>query len=453
LLLFIFGAIGFFENSMALWVIDPAHSAGMKVLMAQGFIAAGLFLIISVASMKIDVNRFSMHGVYRNRLVRAFLGGARAGRKADPFTDFDPADNCRVSELEAKKNNRRVLYPVINVTLNLVGGENLAWQERKASSFIITPFYCGSGALGVEVPGNVTTSNPRRWKGAYVETKDYGGKEPDLNDDKTGISLGTAITISGAAASPSMGYASAPATAFLMTLFNVRLGAWLANPAAKIQKEEVKAGPTSALKPLLTEALGQTDAKSENVYLSDGGHFDNLGIYEMVRRRCRYILVVDADADEAFKFEDLARSVRFAAIDLDAKIEFESIKMKSVHEATATSDTFAIGKITYAESNPEDSSWLIYIKPTYYYETAPVDVRSYGAVNSAFPHETTLDQWFGETQFESYRGLGEYLMCKLYEKQLPKMKPKLAAGTVRKEHTLADFFKVVTSQRRRRVPA
>src|SRR5262249_37728565 len=150
-------------------------------------------------------------------------------------------------------------------------------------------------------------------------------------------------------------------------------GAWLANPAAKIGKAAVKAGPTSALKPLLTEALGLTDATSDNVYLSDGGHFDNLGIYEMIRRRCRYMLVVDADEDEKFAFEDLARAVRFAAIDLDAKIEFASIKMKSRLEATATSETFAIGKITYAES-PKDTSWLVYLKPTYYFESAPVDV-------------------------------------------------------------------------------
>ena len=198
-----------------------------------------------------------------------------------------------------------------------------------------------------------------------------------------------------------------------MTLFNVRLGAWLANPAAGINKEEVKDGPTSALKPLLTEAFGLTDAKSENVYLSDGGHFDNLGVYEMIRRRCRHILVVDADADDAFAFEDLARSVRFAAIDLNAKIEFESIRMKTSRQATADSETFAIGKITYAES-PNDTSWLIYIKPTYYYETAPVDVRSYGAVNADFPHESTLDQWFGESQFESYRRLGYYLTDKMF---------------------------------------
>ena len=67
-------------------------------------------------------------------------------------------------------------------------------------------------------------------------------------------------------------------------------------------------------------------------------------------------------------------------------------------------------------------------------------MRSYGAANPAFPHETTLDQWFGEAQFESYRRLGEYLMCKLYEEQLPKIVPKLAAG-----HTLAQFFTAVRS--------
>lgn len=439
LMLVVISAVGLFANAMGVWVIDQAHSAdGHKILIAQGFIAAGLFLIIAVAAMKIDVNRFSMHGVYRNRLVRAFLGGARASRRADPFTDFDPADNHRMSGLKAQKNNRSVLYPVINVTLNLVGGENLAWQERKASSFIITPLYCGGAILGNEVTGRAAANNPREWTGAYVETKDYGGKEPDLNDNKTGISLGTAITISGAAASPSMGYNSAPSTAFLMTLFNVRLGAWLANPAAEIPKEAVKAGPTSALKPLLTEALGLTDVKSDNIYLSDGGHFDNLGIYEMIRRRCRYLLVVDADADEKFDFEDLARSVRFAAIDLDAKIEFAAIKMKPAREARETDPTFAIGKITYAES-PADPSWLIYLKPTYFCEEAPIDVRSYGAVNPTFPHETTLDQWFGESQFESYRRLGEYLMGKLCEEQLSKIEPKLAVGSVRR-HTLEQFF-------------
>ena len=239
--------------------------------------------------------------------------------------------------------------------------------------------------------------------------------------------------------SPSMGYASAPATAFLLTLFNVRLGAWLANPAAKIGKAEVKAGPTSALRPLLTEALGLVDAKSANVYLSDGGHFDNLGIYEMIRRRCRYILVVDADADEKFDFEDLARSVRFAGVDLDAKIEFEFVKMKSVHRPLRppTRSPLAKSRMRRARTTQAGSSTLSRPTTTRLHR---FDVRSYGAANPAFPHETTLDQWFGEAQFESYRRLGEYLMCKLYEEQLPKIVPKRAAG-----HTLAQFFTAVRS--------
>ena len=433
-----------FADAMGSWLAGLDNwSGGHEVLIAQGFIAAALFLIIAIAAMKIDVNRFSMHGVYRNRLVRAFLGGARASRAVDPFTDFDPADNRRVSELRAQKNGRRVLYPVINVTLNLVGGQNLAWQERKASSFIITPFYCGSAILGDKITGAATANSPQKWTGAYVETKDYGSNEPDLDRETTGISLGTAITISGAAASPSMGYNSSPATAFLMTLFNVRLGAWLANPAAEIPKSEVQAGPTSALKPLLTEALGLTDAKSDNVYLSDGGHFDNLGIYEMIRRRCRYILVVDADQDENFDFGDLARSVRFAAIDLNAKIEFTSIKMVPMQEAKEDSVTFAVGQITYAES-PAERSVLVYLKPTYFYQTAPIDVRSYGTTSPTFPHETTLDQWFGEAQFESYRRLGEYLMGKLYDVQLPKMQPPLPQGD-EKGHTLEQFFTAAAS--------
>ena len=433
-----------FADAMGGWLAGLDNwSGGHEVLIAQGFIAAALFLIIAIAAMKIDVNRFSMHGVYRNRLVRAFLGGARASRAVDPFTDFDPADNRRVSELRAQKNGRRVLYPVINVTLNLVGGQNLAWQERKASSFIITPFYCGSAILGDKITGAATANSPQKWTGAYVETKDYGSNEPDLDRETTGISLGTAITISGAAASPSMGYNSSPATAFLMTLFNVRLGAWLANPAAEIPKAEVQAGPTSALKPLLTEALGLTDAKSDNVYLSDGGHFDNLGIYEMIRRRCRYILVVDADQDENFDFGDLARSVRFAAIDLNAKIEFTSIKMVPMQEAKEDSVTFAVGQITYAES-PAERSVLVYLKPTYFYQTAPIDVRSYGTTSPTFPHETTLDQWFGEAQFESYRRLGEYLMGKLYDVQLPKMQPPLPQGD-EKGHTLEQFFTAAAS--------
>ena len=112
------------------------------------------------------------------------------------------------------------------------------------------------------------------------------------------------MTISGAAASPNMGYHSSPAVSFVMTFFNVRLGWWLPNPKFSDDKLLQKREPESALKPLFFEATGQTTEERDWIYLSDGGHFDNLGLYEMIRRRCRKIVVVDASADEEQEYDE-----------------------------------------------------------------------------------------------------------------------------------------------------
>src|SRR5262249_35488523 len=187
---------------------------------------------------------------------------------------FDENDNLRVHELwrrgdKIKPNNWRPFH-VVNMALNLAKGEDLAWQERKAESFTASPLHSGSGKLG------------------YRDSRTYG--------DGDGISLGTAVAISGAAASPNMGYHSSPPLALLLTLFNVRLGWWLGNPGNAGKETYARSGPPFALKPLLFELLGQTTDKADYVYLSDGGHFENLALYEMVRRRCRYIVVIDAGA-------------------------------------------------------------------------------------------------------------------------------------------------------------
>jgi hypothetical protein len=214
-----------------------------------------------------------------------------------------------------------------------------------------------------------------------------------------------------------------------MTLFNVRLGAWMPNPAIASEADQAKSRPTNALRALLSEAFGQTNDRSDNVYLSDGGHFDNLGIYEMIRRRCRYIIVVDADADKDFAFADLGKAVRQVVIDLEADIHFETIRLVSRATATDELPTCAIARISYR--NPNSQGWLIYLKPTYFYETAPVDIRAYGATNPDVPHESTVDQWFSESQFESYRRLGHYMTHRLD-----------GGGVAYKD--LAAFFKTVT---------
>src|ERR1019366_9431700 len=107
-----------------------------------------------------------------------------------------------------------------------------------------------------------------------------------------------------------MGYHSSPAIGFLVALLNVRLGWWLGNPGQEGAATFRMEGPGFAIWPLLSETFGLTTDAKPYVYLSDGGHFENLGLYEMVRRRCRFILVVDAGCDKDFAFEDLGNAVR-----------------------------------------------------------------------------------------------------------------------------------------------
>ena len=369
----------------------------------------GALILIAIAGWlawwlgrHINVNRFSMHAVYRNRLVRAFLGTARPSRTPDPFTGFDPRDNPRMADLGDVAKTPRKLFPVINVTLNVTEAGRNAWSERKGESFTITP--CAAGAAYLLRQEDADAGNAAR--GAYVRTSVYAGSEKETGPGEVprGLSLGSAIALSGAAASPSMGYHTSPATAFLMTLFNVRLGAWLPNPAVAQTEQLARAKAPNALVTLLRELGGMSSDKGNAVYLSDGGHFENLGLYEMVRRRCRYVVVVDAGADPSAGFQDLGNAVHKIRIDQDIEIKFHPTpRISSRGHPADPFYWYAYAQIAYPEGG--EPGELIYIKPSDLPDM-PMDVRAYRNVNDSFPHQPTYDQFFSESQFESYRQLG-----------------------------------------------
>jgi hypothetical protein len=377
-----------------------------------------LALLALVVSYFVNVNRFSLHAMYRSRLIRAYLGASNAKRNPHPFTGFDENDNLKMWELQERpvgeERRDRPPFHIVNVALNLVAGRNLAWQERKAASFTISPLHCGSGIEDI----------------GYRRSRSYGG--PD------GMSLGTAMTISGAAASPNMGYHSSPLVTLIMTLFNARLGWWLGNPGTAGDKTFSGDGPRLALQPLVAEAFGLTDDYSRHVYLSDGGHFENLGLYEMIRRRCQMIVVSDAGCDKDFKFEDLGNALRKIRIDLEVEIEF--FVLPRLYKFADEQGTIicnpdepygAIGTITYPEldgSGERLEGVLLYLKPAMHGDE-PTDVLNYRATHDSFPHEPTSDQWFSESQFESYRRLGLHIVTKEID--------RLRASTDRK----ADIFK------------
>jgi hypothetical protein len=237
----------------------------------------------------------------------------------------------------------------------------------------------------------------------------------NYQSEERAISLGTAIAISGAAANPNMGYHSSTFVTFLMTLFNVRLGAWLGNPGRHgADKKRItwdKASPTWALVPLLQEAMGLTDDRRRWVNLSDGGHFENLGIYEMVRRRCHLIIASDASADPTASFDDLGNAVRKIGIDMAVPIEFNGAIPIYPRKGEKIGSYCALGTIRYTlvDVNDWKDGVLVYIKPAFY-GAEPIDVFNYARGADAFPHETTADQFFTESQLESYRALGSHVV-------------------------------------------
>ncbi|MCU1229755.1 MAG: rane protein of unknown function, contains domain [Acidobacteria bacterium] len=509
-----------------------AHLATIETTTRTELLFFALVGLVAVAlSWSIGVNKFSMHALYRNRLIRAYLGASRYNRDPDSFTGFDENDNLQMWELRremlwsssivdvvkfinalqregelqthlwnklspktrellnrkpldsaapdalvqnlnnilltddlksvvkpptwaaVKENelgysrpfiNRAIVdanfrdhirpmarpddrkdkddqssrppMHVVNVALNLTSGQDLAWQQRMAESFTVTPLHSGSFYLG------------------YRNSREYGG--PD------GISLGTAVATSGAAASPNMGYHSSPLMAFLLAFFNIRLGSWLGNPGLPGQDSYAEAHPSSNLVPLFAEVIGSTNDQSKWVYLSDGGHFENLGLYEMVLRRCHRIVLSDAGADRNFSFEDLGNAIRKIRTDLGVPIDIENMDLMTPRAddgSFAEGRYVARGSIRYSavDKNAEDGT-LIYIKAGIYKDAwFPRDVYNYAKESLAFPHEPTSDQFFSESQFESYRALGRHAINEISDNY-----PTQAAADARLEIIAKTFDSV-----------
>ncbi len=375
-----------------------------------------LVLFAAVATLVnrlVNINIFSLHGLYRERLMRAFLGASNTARHPDNFIDFDSSDTLMMCDLA---HTPHVPLHIVNATLNLVGTRLAAWRQRKAEAFSFSSLSAGA------------------WRLNYVRADAYGGDH--------GVTVATAMAISGAAADPNMGYHSSPLVTLLMTLFNVRLGWWLPNPRFPLDHEYSAArrdsflrrsGPLFSVWPLLQELFGLTDDSRGYVDLSDGGHFENLGLYEMVMRRCRNIIVVDSGADATYTFEDLGNALRKIEIDLGIPIRFQSRPSMRAGEgampysgnhycAVATIQYSCVDGDIYPAAAPDDTAprytrpeptldgTLVYIKACLTGVHEPMDVIEYARNHSTFPHESTGNQFFNEAQFESHRSLGSYVI-------------------------------------------
>ncbi|HQT00881.1 MAG: hypothetical protein B7Y26_10090 [Hydrogenophilales bacterium 16-64-46] len=379
------------------YTVTPVHFADVLRQEAWNFqhadiaLTAGLALVsltLAVAlAWRIDVNLFSIYHFYRQRLVRCYLGASRCKlRTPHPFTGFDPRDDLKLADLCGHALGKPVCqrpYPIHNTAMNLVAGKQLAWQERRAAAFAFTPMVTGYSFTLPDAKGQMLSH--------YRPTAQY----------MEGVWMGSAMAISGAAASPNMGYHSSPALAFLMTVFNVRLGHWSPNPGN--EASWTLHDPPFGGGYLLQELFGHTEHTSPFVYLSDGGHFENLGVYELVRRRCACIVVVDAGEDGKNQYDDLGNAIRKCYADFGVIVDLAASDLQSGYSA--------VGRIRYPDADP---GYIVYIKPRLT-GTEPADLLNYQCTHPGFPHESTADQWFDESQFESYRKLGHHIGKAVFE--------------------------------------
>lgn len=314
----------------------------------------------------VNVNQLSMHRYYRNRLMEAYFPYDLMGV---PVTR---ADQCLLSSI----GETAAPYQIINTNIQTVGSEDARLRERGGDSFILSPLYCGAECTG------------------YAPTGSFAGGTMDL---------ATALAISGAAADPNTSATRSRPLSLLMTLLNVRLGCWVENPG---QPAYFRKG---LLQPwlyyyLVRELFGRgLDETKSHVHLSDGGHFENLGLYELVHRRCRCIIVSDAAADPEYAFGDFARAIERVRVDFSAKIDLGDVTpLRSEKVTGKPAAGFKTGSVTYDDGS---KAVLIYLKPVIISDL-PQDVLTYDQTHDPFPNQSTLDQFFDEQQFEAYRELG-----------------------------------------------
>jgi len=347
---------------------------------AGWYIVAGL--VVFAFGWFVNVNDYSLHGFYRDRLSKAYL--MRSGPDSVP-----PAHND-IQPLASGSASASMPYHIVNAALNVTkpekekAGEKMRRPGRTADSFFFTRDSSGSDATG------------------FCKTSTLETYDPWLN-------LGTAMAISGAAFAPNMGNATLRPLVFVLTMLNVRLCYWLINP-----RLVNLLGPLAWLKIpgrwlLFKELLSTLDTTDNYINLSDGGHMDNLGVYELLRRRTRLIIAIDAEADRAYQFEGLATVCRLVQIDMGIAIEFDKKDLDAIGGGLRH---HAIGRIRYTDTV---EGRIIYLKASTSSTGDSVYVDRYQTLHPDFPHESTMDQFYDEEQFECYRALGYEVAKSVFE--------------------------------------
>jgi len=408
--LFLYGV--FLVAYQVAWAIYPLAIGSWQVWAILVFVPALLGVVV-------NLNYISIHRFYRDRLMETFMPDINNAlqNKTGAAEGADGATLHAVSDV----NNPAGPYHIVNTNLVLANSDDETFRIRGGDNFILSPLYCGSNATGWAPSANF-----------------MGGK----------MTLATAVAISGAAANPNTGVGGEGLTrnrilSLVMSLLNLRLGYWACHPdpdnAPNRCPNHFSPGGYSFGNALHLRGF---DEKRKFLQLSDGGHFENTGVYELIRRKVKLIIVCDGGGDPAFSFSDFQTTLQRVEDDFGARIrsiegatpdEIVPVPVKGAvypKDASFAKQGFMVGEITYAD---DSRGTLIYLKTTLI-DGVSFRVKGYAAQHREFPDESTADQFFDEVQFEAYRELGYRIADQMLKTVIPSTR-----GT-EKQATLKDLI-------------
>lgn len=359
---------------------------------------AGLLAsLFALAYYFADLTTWSLHSFYRRRLCSAFA------LKRVRFNDFpaiastdtgvalerDYHHPVRLSQTAVPEEDGCERWPTLLVCASANVSDDAATPPGRA----VTSFTFSATAMGGPLVGAVSTQ----------------ALEDGCDEDRRAyFTLPAAVAMSGAALSPSMGKMTRWPLRFLMALANVRLGVWVPNPRRlRLPPAGESVEPSQFPRPrplyLLRELLGINTVNSQYLYVTDGGHYENLGLVELLRRGCTEIYVFDASNDD---FGAVGDAVSLARSELDVKVKLDYSTLRPDEQSGLSATDCVPAQIEFPDE-PDMRANLYYARLTMTAD-APADAVAYRGQDERFPHDPTTDQLYTDQRFEAYRALGAH---------------------------------------------
>jgi len=351
-------------------------------------------VVLALAGLFVQANNTSLHYLYATRLDRAYV--VRAG------SDTRRAVHLSELTLHDLPPSPGVPELVVCSAVNLRARESALGES--CGPFVFCHSMVGSSLLADEDHDGYVPSD-ELFDGSIAQARK---------------SLATLIAASGGAIAPNMGRYSSVGTRLIMVILNLRLGYWIRNPVngdgrasgGALARGWHEPGPLGSFR----EALGNLSIHHHYLFVSDGGHWDNSGVLELLRRRCSTIFFCDAAGDPG-RLGNLLRLISLARSEL--AVEFDSTER-------LLSDTSSVVRLQFRYPDDPQGAYsrTLLVMRTFISADMPADLVALSRTSSRFPQHSTLNQFLSSRDVDAYVSLGRWLaMAAIRRADLPAQQP------------------------------